>query len=570
MTMVIIMIAVMMIGISGLLKWSSSGYRNAVNRTLRNKMLYTAEAGIQFALASFHSFPRYEIHPTMADCSAISNVFWNTISRNAFPADIKVDEYTVCTNGTPYQGIIEQGAYKGMRGFIQQIAVRVGVYEDNNKINNKLKLTQTIDSIFISIFQFGVFYEGNLEIHPGAQMSFVGPVHGNNNIYLSTDSSLQFNSYVTAAGSIYHKRLEGTTPSGGQVYFKDSEGFYQPMNIYGIWLDSDHPFWTQGALLRWDGNVRSEVHQTQYLSIPIPGAETNAHVIVEKPVTNDASDVSESKYYNKASLKILDDGKLYGSSNTGQTTVDYYIADIENLDWIIMTNSFWNGRQGYMINPVDIDMDKFNDWILTNAPPAFTNNSPNAGIMYLSRSNLEGSAFRIINGSKIPVSLSKGLSIASPNAMYIKGNYNNIQKRPCSILSDSLTVLSEKWNDKYNDGTYSKQKAGETIVNAAIMTGNVSTDEGDRDSYSGGLENFPRFLEDWSSIKFYYTGSLVCLWNSICETEVWKGYQNNNNNYYNPPTRIWQYDTAFSNPNTTPPGTPNIHVFEVALWKREY
>ncbi len=60
-----------------------------------------------------------------------------------------------------------------------------------------------------------------------------------------------------------------------------------------------------------------------------------------------------------------------------------------------------------------------------------------------------------------------------------------------------------------------KRVASATQVNAAIMTGNVqSTNLTTGEGYSGGLENFPRLLENWSGKTFTYQGSLVCLWQS--------------------------------------------------------
>jgi hypothetical protein len=71
-------------------------------------------------------------------------------------------------------------------------------------------------------------------------------------------------------------------------------------------------------------------------------------------------------------------------------------------------------------------------------------------------------------------------------------------------------------------------------------------------SYGGGLENFPRFLEDWGGIRFTYRGSLVSLFDSqYALRRRWSW-----TNYYSPPARDWQFDNRFQDPANLPPGTP--------------
>ena len=48
--------------------------------------------------------------------------------------------------------------------------------------------------------------------------------------------------------------------------------------------------------------------------------------------------------------------------------------------------------------------------------------------------------------------------------------------------------------------------ATNTTVNAGIISGIVPSGSG---YYSGGVENFPRFLEDWSGKTFTYYGSML-------------------------------------------------------------
>ena len=72
--------------------------------------------------------------------------------------------------------------------------------------------------------------------------------------------------------------------------------------------------------------------------------------------------------------------------------------------------------------------------------------------------------------------------------------------------------------------------------------------------YGGGLENFPRFLENWGGVTAFYRGSLVSIAYAQKATNFcgWAGA------YYGAPTRNWAFDTRFQDPANLPPGTPVV------------
>ncbi len=157
--------------------------------------------------------------------------------------------------------------------------------------------------------------------------------------------------------------------------------------------------------------------------------------------------------------------------------------------------------------------------------------------------NRDYPAVRIINGA----TLRAPITIATDRPLYIQGNYNTIGWQPASFIADALTILSNAWNDGTGShpvptsGTNSnagggsdrtnpaKSGASATTVYAAIAAGHSATPcDWQRSgcsvptpppatsggSYGGGLENFPRFLENWNGIAMVYRGSLVSLFQS--------------------------------------------------------
>ena len=131
-------------------------------------------------------------------------------------------------------------------------------------------------------------------------------------------------------------------------------------------------------------------------------------------------------------------------------------------------------------------------------------------------------------------------------------------RQPCSIVADAVNVLSNSWVDANSTGGVSSRVASNTTINAAIVSGIVPSGS-NGNNYSGGAENFPRFLEDWSDATLTYYGSMVELYKSQQSIGTW-----GNANVYSPPTREWFFDKSFR--RDTPPGSPMLFTYVKGKW----
>ena len=100
----------------------------------------------------------------------------------------------------------------------------------------------------------------------------------------------------------------------------------------------------------------------------------------------------------------------------------------------------------------------------------------------------------------------------------------------------------------------------DTTVNAAFLSGIVPSEEGL--GYSGGVENFPRLLEDWSGKTLTYTGSMVALFLS----EVGAGRWRYGDPVYTAPGRDWAFDLNFLTGTKLPPATPMVNALIRGKW----
>ena len=139
-----------------------------------------------------------------------------------------------------------------------------------------------------------------------------------------------------------------------------------------------------------------------------------------------------------------------------------------------------------------------------------------------------------------------------------------IEARPAAVINDALTILSNSWNDANSNQSLNNRVASNTLINAAVMTGNTDTVAGG--AYNGGVENLPRFLEKWSGKALAYRGSIVDLWNSVTATGAWSY----GNPQYTAPVRDWGYDTDFSDPANQPPGIPFVYNIQRVQWQYDF
>lgn len=210
---------------------------------------------------------------------------------------------------------------------------------------------------------------------------------------------------------------------------------------------------------------------------------------------------------------------------------------------------------------------------------------------------------RLINGTTLPgiynvatPNSTRGFTVAAENGVYVLGNYNatgvtlpggsqpapsaNYQPQgtsthiPAAIASDSVTILSNAWDDSksftfpFDQGN---RLASATQVRFAMLTGDgITGNTGNTYNPSqfgqlnGGIHNFKRYLERWSNVRLNYAGSLVNLFTSRNNNGFWKCC----NAVYNPPIRDWTFDTTFLDPNRLPPGTPYIYSLTFTGFQR--
>lgn len=433
--------------------------------------------------------------------------------------------------------------YRGLSGYAATYRLRANATDLETRRVVTGAVQQDVQVALIPIFQFAVFYNLDLEINPGARMNITGRTHANSHIYLQPAAPLTFLGDATAVGDIVLNKKPGdpVNRSPSTVTFR-----------------GEH-----------DAGVMS-------LNLPLGTANTPEAVrqIVEIPPANESpnSDLGKQRFYNLADVVIVvrpnNTVEVRGGGMANGNGANLQWSSVSN--WIRTDVSFYDQREQKTIQTTQIDVAKFVQWN-ANSNNALKNalkrdiNSIYVADLRPSSSSVE-SGVRLINGSSLPP---LGLTVATPNPLYVKGHYNatgssvgtgdTSNTKPASLIADSINILSGNWNDSNGNKSLSSRVASDTTVNAAFLAGIVETVPG---KYSGGLENFPRFLENWSGRTFTYNGSMVVLYGSQIGDAPWPG----TGTVYNAPNRNWSFDVNFLNPDKIPPLCPSVRAVIRGQW----
>lgn len=457
----------------------------------------------------------------------------------------------------------------------------------------------------VPIFQFAAFYNKDLEINPGPDMTLNGRVHANGNLYLTSDgNTLSIDGQVTVAkrpGSteatgLYRRRKDDSRCTG-TVRVDDLSGYRDVTCAMGPQVAAD-------TLEAWNGQIQTGLDT---LTVPPlhsfePGGEywnraelrvaLNLYASPPEIIVRDANGSLNSTLTSR----LRSCGMAPGSS-PAYPRPDWALRDRA----VHYSNSFHNYREGTKIQMLEVDVAGVLDCLDEYESDFFEfgngiDDTTQGGLVFFftvegpQQGGQNNYGVRLRNGDRLASTRAsapeiQGLTVVSDQAIYVQGHYNlNSHWKPASIIADSLNILSEAYNDfdadDWDDDDYTDQRstwsvgsrdAQPTEVNAAFLAGTDVTGGAEGTpghsigNYNGGLENYPRFHEDWSGVEFRYRGSFVSFHEPKHVDGRW-----DTGNVYSAPRRVWEYDERFNNINLLPPMSPNFVYLRQELFVRQF
>ncbi len=432
------------------------------------------------------------------------------------------------------------------------------------------KVRRVFEQQIESPWQYAIFYDSDLEMHPGPAQYIGGRVHTNRRLF-AAHAQLTYGDRVTYVDTFVNDYKSGDKER------RNGEAVATPTFPDGMSPASSErrdPFgFDPGTKINTTDTGNGSANNDGYREL------------IERPATG--TDAFEDyRFYYQAGIKIIIDNsgrngdratKIY--KKTGNKTMSLVTGSSTGSDRdlfnavnpaISIGETLQDNREGASVKLVRVDIGTLTD----NVGDISTWN----GMVYVSDTTADqtgGStnkrAIQLHNGRELP---DTGLTVASDNAIYVVGDYNTggsngsdvptnlgssadardaspeasgYDRVPAAVIGDAVMILSNGWQN--SDGglplNNADRKASNTTVNAGILAGNVET-TANPNTYSGGSENFPRFLEKWGGDRrLSYFGSMLQLWQSKQYIGIW-----GQSNVYDPPERNWFFEQMF---RTDPP-----------------
>lgn len=512
--------------------------------------------------------------PTILGFSYTSPITIDPVDAYGSPVSVPVPSSTQLTS------------YPGWHGNTHSYIATVRLQSTNGPASNQpaaAGVKRIFQYIQVPLFQSMYFYENNLEIYRPAPMIVSGLVHTNSRLLISgqADNSiidLQFTGNLSYAGG------NATTPGYSNTEVPVGGAAWAGFSAATAAANMEDPTFSAGGESQQVSSVERYEPLGKSPSLVINTTDTNPNndsmrEIIEPPNLSytDPPEISKRRAYNKAGIVFEINGTTVNITTKNGTTLSS--TTINNLKTAFTGKStVYDQREGKNVDVSKINVSKITTEL--NAVSSGFN-----GLLYIhdittvTTSDPEPKTIRLENGGVLP---NNGLTIASQNPVYIKGDYNTgttttptnvpanstgnpnntdspvvsgYTRKPAAVLADAVMFLSNSWNDANASSSVSSRPASNTTYNLGIMAGNIPSGwdpDGSGSAaaygYSGGANNFPRFLEAWSGKACTYYGSMVQLYQSKIFTGKW-----DTGNIYSAPNRRWNFDTMFS--TTPPPGS---------------
>ncbi len=544
------------------IRTSDVDYRNT-------RVTYAAEAGAEGVMA--------QLHDRMQD-GVLSD---GDLAALAAPpvAGFTLDSFWAAKVGGIVTETITDGPFAGLYSLTQRVQVYAGA-EDG--AGHRSAALVDVKAQAIPIFQFAVFWEGDLEDYAAARKDIVGRVHANGNMYLRAND-LHFHDPVTTPGKVLRDpKLAHDGP--GNVFVYNAAG--SP-----VLLDFDsetHPdpaaFRAQSDA-RFDGRLKTGAYSVDSLRLPLPAGMSTRELIRPREAADGDLERATKLAWKATMYVTVDLSNIQNKKKTCDvndntkhptiTVVRYdggpVPGDVDKCN--IFDFAFDDFRDRHELRWVDaltVQLNLLRTWLTTGAGAA----GPKPTVLYVElvppgghmpnppdtdpRNDDLGRgpflALRLKDGAQ----LHGPLTIGSEYPLYVQGNYNTTAKQPAAVFGDTYTFLSGMWADGVD---LDKPGGMDVSHHFSIVTGTGEGYVGCWHHEAGcsappyGAAGWFRSLENMTGRTFTFRGSFVSLW-APARATIYGNYPGSN--YYTPPIRDTRFDTDLLDPAKLPPATPVV------------
>jgi hypothetical protein len=259
------------------------------NENAEARAFYAAQGSLETMTRNFNKVFEVKLNPTLADLNSIQNAPVAGLTNFNF-----IQQLT--QSSASANVVLSGGPYSGLYALRDSWRLRTTATDTNGV---QVQLTRNILNSRIPIFQFGVFYDDDLELFNGPTFNFGGRVHSNGHFFIHPSANgAFFDSRVTASGHIVTQtKRNGDTVNitSAVTQIRNASGTYQRLfptegsvlnGTPNVFTDPQlpssriNPNWASQSA-KFDGNLQA---QTKTLKLPLKvGGSTDLVEILRRP-----------------------------------------------------------------------------------------------------------------------------------------------------------------------------------------------------------------------------------------------------------------------------------------------
>lgn len=307
----------------------------------RTQTFYAAASGMEKMTNEFSNLFTRTANPTQAQLNAIAANYPPELYLEGFRF---TQSLTPINPGGPAATVsISYGPYAGLLASI----VPYKMYSTANRVDGTVvKLEREINNYLIPLFQFGMFSDKDIELHPGPPFTFNGRIHTNGNLYLNGNVTML--DKVTAANEVVYDVLRNNSVGAGatvsmlvnNINVRMTMGSvvngpnlpganpgargYHPTSPNGTnnasWNATSVIAAQAGVNNQFGGNLLTRTTGSKPLLLPLQIGGNSTRELIKRSVAGEAAldpVLNQSRYHTKAEIRILIDDEAMAGDAAG-------------------------------------------------------------------------------------------------------------------------------------------------------------------------------------------------------------------------------------------------------------
>jgi hypothetical protein len=335
----ILILALLAVVAMSVLGFVSSEIRIAGSDLQRTQTFYASAAAMEKMTSDLSDLFSRTSNPTPGQLLFIQNSPPPELLNMGFAFDQKLslDDATLTamrksqgiTNGSFPTANIQSGPYAGLTATVAPYLMSSTTTQTATKA--QVTLQRQVNNYLIPLFQFGMFSDEDIELHPGPAFTFNGRVHANGNIYVN--GNVKFLSKVTTANELVTDVLRNGTIKTSNTVSMQIGAINSPMTMgsviggpnfpgatsgqRGFFPNSPdgnpNPIWEStsvaaaqvGVANQFGGQLQTRTTGAVPLLLPLQLGGNPTREIIKRRMPGDSQVLSQSRYHNKAQIRIL-------------------------------------------------------------------------------------------------------------------------------------------------------------------------------------------------------------------------------------------------------------------------